>query len=810
MEPAAGRGYAVRPVRTRTTIEKGPRVTPALVALAVFGAAIFGIAARGALHWYDRPIPGILVDPGGTISSLGLPSWEGKRLGLKFPSRISPADEEVPNGGSRARVVAWDRGVIAASSRGYIDAVVESAGQRSEVRLPIAPLEPLAWWIYAGSSLIGGALYTGAGLIALWASPRGSLSRAFTKFAFTAGLFLMSMFDVHTAHVLSPVFFLTFGYVPASVVLLMLNLPEPVPVLQKHPAIGTALEAAGISLGLGMVLVYFTSGDTQSLQTLASLLLGLAFVTFVSGFVYRYARSRDERRATLRALLLSMVPPYAVSSITLFLGALNLRSGVPDVIVYPALLFAPLASLYAFVRHDLWGSRALLSRVGTNLFLGALACAMAIATGTALASWMGASFRDALAGAAGGGVTAAVLVVVALRVSDFTLFRSRAQYKPTIDRLSEELTTLTSPEQVALAIERTVRRWLPCEYIRLTLAPPIGRPGSVPPEPPDEDQDVAPLSNAAVRERPEPDRESDAEYRMEVAFGGKPFGWLDAGAKRGGALFTSDDRDLLRAIANHGGLALAHAYAYQELEARRRQQAEAWRGEREALVETVAAEIAHEVRYPINYFRSLFERGAKSVALSADDIDVGREEVDRLERLVSGLKRMASHRLERTPTPVSELCTRVETLLGDSLNRRRIEVRLGPNATLRCDPDKMTQVLVNLLSNALEACGPNGRLGIEWQPRADGGELTVWDDGPGFVGDPSRLFAPWYTTKPRGTGLGLAITHRLVRAHGWSIAAQRRDARTVFAVIVRAEDVVRDGPKGDGGRQDTESEKRVA
>jgi signal transduction histidine kinase len=297
---------------------------------------------------------------------------------------------------------------------------------------------------------------------------------------------------------------------------------------------------------------------------------------------------------------------------------------------------------------------------------------------------------------------------------------------------------------------------------------------------------------------------------MEVAFGGKPFGWLDAGAKRGGALFTSDDRDLLRTIANHGGLALAHAYAYQELEARRRQQVEAWRGEREALVETVAAEIAHEVRYPINYFRSLFERGAKSVALSADDIDVGREEVDRLERLVSGLKRMASHRLERAPTPVSELCTRVETLLGDSLNRRRIEVRLGPNATLRCDPDKMTQVLVNLMSNALEACGPNGRLGIEWQPRADGGELTVWDDGPGFVGDPSRLFAPWYTTKPRGTGLGLAITHRLVRAHGWSIAAQRRDARTVFAVIVRAEDVVRDGPKGDGGRQDAESEKRVA
>jgi signal transduction histidine kinase len=766
------------------------------------------VAARDALRWYGRPIPEILVDPGGTVSSLGLSSWAGKRLGLKFPSRIAPAGAEPPAGGSRERVMAWDQAVSAARSKPSIDAIVETGERHSEVRLPITPLGPFGWWIYAGSSLIGGLLYSGAALVALWASPRGSLSRAFAKFALPAGLFLMSMFNVHTERTLTPLFFVIFGYLPASIVLLMLNLPEPVLALRKRPALGRSLEIAGLTLGLGMVVVYFTSGDTRPLHTLATLLLGLAFVTFVSGFVYRYARSRDERRATLRALLLSMVPPYAVAAISLLLGSLNLLSTLPDVIVYPTLLFAPLASLHAFVRHDLWGSRALLSRFGTNLFLGALACATAIAVGTALASWMGASFRDALAGAVGGGVTAAVLVVLALRVSDFTLFRSRAQYKPTIDRLSEELTTLTSPEQVAAAIERTVRRWLPCEYIRLTLAPSANRPGSETHASAHENE--PPSGGVDARSPSEPDRASDAEYRMEVAFGGRPFGWLDAGAKRGGALFTSDDRDLLRTIANHGGLALAHAYAYQELEARRRQQAEAWRGEREALVETVAAEIAHEVRYPINYFRSLFERGAKSATLSADDIDVGREEVDRLERLVSGLKRMASHRLERTPTRVAELCSRVETLLGDSLDRRRIEVRLGLNANLRCDPDKMTQVLVNLLSNALEACGPNGRLGIEWQPRVDGGELAVWDDGPGFVGDPSRLFAPWYTTKPRGTGLGLAITHRLVRAHGWSITAQRRDARTVFAVIVRAEDVVRDEPKGDGERQGAQSEMRVA
>jgi signal transduction histidine kinase len=128
---------------------------------------------------------------------------------------------------------------------------------------------------------------------------------------------------------------------------------------------------------------------------------------------------------------------------------------------------------------------------------------------------------------------------------------------------------------------------------------------------------------------------------------------------------------------------------------------------------------------------------------------------------------------------------------------------------LRCDPDKLTQVLVNLMSNAMDACGPNGRAGIAWRATSQGGELSVWDDGPGFVGDSSRLFAPWYTTKPRGTGLGLAITHRLVRAHGWSIAAARRESRTVFAITIRAEDIVRDtGP--DTRARDSASEVRVA
>jgi signal transduction histidine kinase len=746
---------------------------------------VAALATHNAIAWYERPFPGVLIDAGGSVSNISMPDWEGQKFGLKFPDRVAPSDSVDFRAGSRTRVARWDAAVQRTGLGGSMEVVVAGPGGTRSVRLPIRPLDALGFWIYAGSSLLGGLLYAGAGLVSLGASPRGRLSRAFAKFAIAAGILLLALFDIHTSRTLTPLFFVCFGLVPISLVQVMLELPEPISALKERGYVTHLLDGVGLSLGFGLAITHATDGDTGPLQTLVSALLGLSLVVFVTGFLFRYGRSRGEQRNTLRALLVWTVPPYTA------LAAFHLARVQLGAYVYPALIFAPLANLYAFVRYDLWGSRALLSRIGTNFAVAALACGVAIAAGAALAAGAGAAFRDALSGAAGGGVAAAVLVVVALRVSDSTLFRSRAQYKPTIELLSEELTSLTSPAQVAQAIERTVRRQLPCEYVVLVPANPPSRSDEGSIRPPRLLSNERPVS-VPEDPSPEPPRGNETELRLPVTFAGRPLAYLDLGAKAGGALFTSEDIDLLRTIVNHGGLALAHAHAYQELEARRKQQAEAWRGEREALVETVAAEIAHEIRYPINFFRSVFERFARGDKPDEEDVDVGREEVDRLERLVSGLKRMATHRLDRVPTNLSDLCGRVATLLGDALGDRPLELEVAADVTLRCDPDKTTQVLVNLLSNGLDASGPHGRVGVEWKATPQGAELSVWDDGPGFVGDPSRLFAPWYTTKARGTGLGLAITHRLVRAHGWSVSAQRRDGRTHFVISIRNEDIVRE------------------
>jgi signal transduction histidine kinase len=204
-------------------------------------------------------------------------------------------------------------------------------------------------------------------------------------------------------------------------------------------------------------------------------------------------------------------------------------------------------------------------------------------------------------------------------------------------------------------------------------------------------------------------------------------GLLKVSRATGGPRFSPADAELLRAIAHEGGLALAHAVAYSELEKRRRQQAAAWRDEREALVETLSAEIAHEVRYPINFFRTIFQRasGYHSV-LEEEDIEIGCEEVDRLERLVSGLRRMATQQLERRVVDVSELAGRAEVLLRDRMGGHALIIDLeeGGAINLRYRQDHPGR---HLLANALEATDGGG-VGVDW--RFSQGGASVWDTGP--------------------------------------------------------------------------------
>jgi len=741
------------------------------------------LALEQAGTWYGHPIAGALVDPGAVVSNIGMPSWEARQLGIHFPDAIVEVDgRPLVASPGKPRALAWDEAVedAWASGRASVLATIRSESGVRRVPLHVRPLEPPAWWVFGGSLLFAGFLYLAAGFIALWSGPRSALARAFGKLGLFTGMLVMLTFDFHTTRHLSPLFFVAFAMSPLCWPLLALRLPDDAPLLRRHAWIERAFDAVGAAGAVCFLAAYFSGRDTRTLQSVWTMLLGACFLFFAVAFTVRYVRSEGIRRARLRALVISVVPPH--------LGVVALTFPLRDnaaAASFACLSLFPLATAYAFIRYDLWGSRALLSRILTRIAVAMVACALAIALSAALAMQLGIPFGAAFLGAGFGGVAAAVLVVAALGLSDRHLFGSRLDYKPTVAQLSEELISITSPGEVAHAVERTIRRWLPCDLVEVVLAE-NRRPGVA-------GEDVSGIEHKVSV--------GAEQLVLPIAFGGVRIGSLRVGEKPGQALFTEDDVDLLQTIVNQGALALAHAHAYQELEARRREQAAAWRGERAALVETVAAEIAHEIRYPINFFRSVFER--QSGLLDAEDLEIGREEVDRLERLVSGLRRLAIHRVERRAVRIADLCGKVETLLRDDLGNRRIQLAVPEEVELRCDPDQILQALVNLVANGLQAMGGEGAVGIAWSHGPKSTELVVWDTGPGFDGDPAVLFAPWYTTKPKGTGLGLAITHRFVRAHGWSITAQRRDNRTLFIITIRDEDVLISEDEGTAGGQST-------
>jgi signal transduction histidine kinase len=344
-----------------------------------------------------------------------------------------------------------------------------------------------------------------------------------------------------------------------------------------------------------------------------------------------------------------------------------------------------------------------------------------------------------------------------------------------LEQLAEDLGSAGSPLDVAHAVENAVRAALHCDKVELLLDPSLGV------EPAEPSQGLAsgtyPVESSSRWQGP--------SLSIDVRFRGDKLGTLTASRGASASAFTRQETALVGAIVKQGSLALAHA----ELTRRRQQQAGTWQDERESLVETLSAEIVHEVRYPLNFFRSIFQRAAQTRVLDEEDIEIGCEEVERLERLVFDLRRMTNHQLDRHMVDIAELCGRAQAILRDRMATVDMSIDLYGGGAIECDPDKVTQVLVNLLANAVEATGGVGQVGIAWRSDGSGGVIEVWDTGPGFTGDTARLFTAGHTTKPRGTGLGLAISARLVRAHGWTIEASRHESKTMFSVSVPDRDI---------------------
>lgn len=204
--------------------------------------------------------------------------------------------------------------------------------------------------------------------------------------------------------------------------------------------------------------------------------------------------------------------------------------------------------------------------------------------------------------------------------------------------------------------------------------------------------------------------------------------------------------------------------------------------DRLAILGNMAAGIAHEIRNPlasisgsIQVLKDDFKEGATGKRL----LKIISREVSRLDSLMNDFLTFAKPVQElQSPLDISDFIQGTIELVSKNQEVPKTivwKVDIAQNLIVTISPGEVSQILWNLLMNALQAIPSNGEIHVRaGQVRSESGaewvEIRVGDNGPGIpMKDRTKIFQPFYTTKDQGTGLGLSIVQKIISDRGGKI-----------------------------------------
>jgi two-component system, NtrC family, sensor kinase len=221
--------------------------------------------------------------------------------------------------------------------------------------------------------------------------------------------------------------------------------------------------------------------------------------------------------------------------------------------------------------------------------------------------------------------------------------------------------------------------------------------------------------------------------------------------------------------------------------------------EKMASLGQLVAGIAHEINNPLAFVVNnlflvesgldklvpelephLLEPSLKKLGKVRARLGEMREGLDRVKELVLDLRTFSRmDEGEFKTVDVEETIDAVLLLLKHKINGRiLVEKQCGPERMLFCSAGRINQVLMNLITNAVDAMGGDGKIVITTSQTSEVFKISVRDSGAGIPeAIRSKIFDPFFTTKPvgQGTGLGLAISYGIVQEHGGSIEVQSEE-----------------------------------
>jgi signal transduction histidine kinase len=615
-----------------------------------------------------------------------------------------------------------------------------------------------------------------------------------------------------------PLFLMLRAVAPVALVHLALSFPVQRGVLRRHRWLLPALYLLAAAVGVAdnfvfdrfykvfVALNHFHAGAMMvgGAVLIGLLVLGLLFPPSAA------ARQRTKIAAVGGVLaFLSPVAGYFVSYVTGVSVPFNL-------IAIPLALF-PVAIAWAIVKDDLFEVDAILRRAVAWAILTGLIAAIYLAGVGMLELWFaGRASRVAQLFF----LLALVAVLNPLhnqvQVAIGYLFsRGKYDYRKIVDEASQALATLLDLETVVARILTTITEtihvefgavWLRGEGGTYRLQAVVGRAAAALPS--RLEADSALIKRVARRPQHFLGEEAlfgrDGKPAEELAMLGthllapmsferRVVGLIALGAKQSGRFFSGEDMALLRTLTNQGAVAVQNAQSFHTLkrvnQELRDAQSRLIEAERFAAIGELSALVAHGIRNPLAGIKA----AAQYAELDLPDDHPLREniadiitEVDKLESRIKALLDFARpFEPHVAPCDVGQIVRDALASLRTQVNAQGISVSTDIDPSLpqaQLDYAQIEQVLLALMSNAIEAMPRGGRLAVsagmqqDGDARNNGGarlQIAVADTGPGIPPDQlPHLFDLFVTGKPSGTGLGLAFAKKIVELHGGRISAE--------------------------------------
>jgi len=218
------------------------------------------------------------------------------------------------------------------------------------------------------------------------------------------------------------------------------------------------------------------------------------------------------------------------------------------------------------------------------------------------------------------------------------------------------------------------------------------------------------------------------------------------------------------------------------------------RNRRLASIGSLAAGIAHEIRNPLSSikgFATYFKERYREVPEDQKTAEIMVQEVERLNRVIGQLLEFARPmKLNKKQASIHEVITYSLKMIQKQAQDKGVAVNTDPSPGIKdvsIDTDRISQVLLNLYLNAIEAMEQGGTLRIDSFLDEESGTvaIVVSDTGVGIKReDLVHVFDPYFTTKQSGTGLGLAIVHRIIEAHRGELRIESEPGKGTTVTIV--------------------------